>query len=57
MPAVLKPQASSPPLATAMTPPSPPSYYGPVTSYQSTDPGYDTNYIGPWRERQLQGRD
>ena len=36
---------------------TPPSYYGPVTSYQSTDPGYDTNYIGPWRERQLQGRD
>ena len=36
---------------------TPPSYYGPVTTHQSTDPGYDTNYIGPWRERQLQGRD
>ncbi len=36
---------------------TPPSYYGPVTTYQSTYPGYDTNYIGPWRERQLQGRD
>jgi len=36
---------------------TPPSYYGPVTTYQSPYPGYDTNYIGPWRERQLQGRD
>jgi hypothetical protein len=36
---------------------TPPSYYGPVTTYQSRYPGDDTNYIGPWRERQLQGRD
>jgi hypothetical protein len=39
---------------------TPPSYYGPVTggyasySYSS---GYDTNYIGPWRERKLMGLD
>ena len=34
-----------------------PSYYGPVTTYGSSYPGYDTNYIGPWQERRLQGRD
>jgi hypothetical protein len=37
-----------------------PSYYGPVTggygSY-SYNSGYDTNYIGPWRERKLMGLD
>ncbi len=38
---------------------TPPSYYGPVTTIRSlaTYSGYDTNYIGPWRERKLQGRD
>jgi hypothetical protein len=36
---------------------TPPSYYGPVTTYQSPYRGYDTNYIGPWHERRLQGRD
>jgi hypothetical protein len=37
---------------------TPPSYYGPVTTYQSPySSGYDTNYIGPWHERRLQGRD
>jgi hypothetical protein len=37
-----------------------PSYYGPVTggynSY-SYNSGYDTNYVGPWRERKLMGLD
>jgi len=37
-----------------------PSYYGPVTggyaSY-SYNSGYDTNYVGPWRERTLMGLD
>ena len=37
-----------------------PGYYGPVTggydSY-SYNSGYDTNYIGPWRERKLMGLD
>jgi len=36
------------------------SYYGPVNggydSY-SYNRGYDTNYIGPWRERKLMGLD
>jgi len=36
---------------------TPPSYYGPVTTYHSPYFGYDTNYVGPWRERQLLGRD
>lgn len=36
---------------------APPSYYGPVTTYQSPYRGYDTNYIGPWHERRLQGLD
>lgn len=34
---------------------TPPSYYGPVRSYEYS--GYDTNYTGPWSERRLQGRD
>ena len=34
---------------------TPPSYYGPVTTITRPYSGYDTNYIGPWRERQLQG--
>jgi hypothetical protein len=36
-----------------------PSYYGPVTGYDSYsyNSGYDTNYIGPWRERKLMGLD
>ncbi len=37
-----------------------PSYYGPVTGgYESYNynSGYDTNYIGPWRERKLMGLD
>ena len=37
---------------------TPPSYYGPVTTYGSSYySGYDNNYIGPWHERRLQGRD
>jgi hypothetical protein len=37
---------------------TPPSYYGPVNTYGSSYySGYDTNYIGPWHERRLQGHD
>jgi hypothetical protein len=36
---------------------TPPSYYGPVTTYRAPYSGYDSNYIGPWHERRLQGRD
>ncbi len=39
-----------------------PSYYGPVgggatydSHYSRYNHGYDTNYIGPWRERKLEG--
>ena len=38
------------PVAPAYTPPS---YYGPVTTYG----GFNTNYTGPWQERRLQGRE
>ncbi|MEA3025980.1 MAG: hypothetical protein QOF91_1265 [Alphaproteobacteria bacterium] len=31
--------------------------YGPVTTYGRYYSGYDTNYVGPWQERRLQGRD
>ena len=35
-----------------------PSYYGPVVTYDSSIyPGYNTNYVGPWSERRIQGRD
>jgi hypothetical protein len=34
----------------------PPSYYGPVGGYRYGYT-YDSNYTGPWHERQLQGRD
>src|SRR5437764_6976083 len=34
---------------------TPPSYYGPVGGYAYS--GYNTNYVGPWSERRLQGRD
>jgi hypothetical protein len=31
--------------------------YGYAPTYSRYQHGYDTNYIGPWRERQLEGRD
>jgi hypothetical protein len=37
-----------------------PQYYGPVGGYYdnyNTNSSYDTNGNGPWRERQLEGRD
>jgi len=37
---------------------TPPSYYGPVAPYSSRYySGYDTNHVGPWQERRLQGLD
>jgi hypothetical protein len=39
-----------------------PSYYGPVgggatydSNYSAYSHGYDSNYVGPWRERKLEG--
>jgi len=29
----------------------------PTDRYDQPVHGYDTNYVGPWRERQLEGRD